>query len=539
MTRDLATNEAAQFTERVRANQQKLTGNLQPQYDFIVCGSGTSGSVVAGRLAENADVQVLLLEAGGRDDIATITEAAMWPANLGSERDWDFHAAPNRCLNGRTLSLSMGKVLGGGSSINAMIWARGHKTDWDFFADEVGDPAWNYESILKIYRRIENWRGKPDPAYRGSGGPVLVAPCAAPSPIALAVIDAAQSIGIAPFENQNGRLMESDGGASITDLRVWAGKRQSVFRSYTFPRMAQANLTVLTNALVTRLTFEGRRVSGVEFSYQGGTHRILAGREVILSLGAMHTPKLLMQSGLGDQEELRRFEIPVVQHLPGVGRNFQDHVGFDCVWESQTRSLSAPAVQATFFLKTNPKLDRPNLQTFEGDFAKSSPENTAKFALPENGWGLFGTIVSPKSRGRIRLTGRNPLDPIQIEANSLSHPDDLAAARMSVDLSREIGNSAILRPFTKREVAPGNIKGADLDNFIRDATVTSWHETCTAKMGRGAQAVVNGALKVYGVDKLRIADGSVLPRITTGNTMAPCVIIGERAAEMLRAEHKL
>jgi len=539
MTRDLATNEAAQFTERVRANQQKLTGNLQPQYDFIVCGSGTSGSVVAGRLAENSDVQVLLLEAGGGDDIATITEAAMWPANLGSERDWDFHAAPNRCLNGRTLSLSMGKVLGGGSSINAMIWARGHKTDWDFFADEVGDPAWNYESILKIYRRIENWRGKPDPAYRGSGGPVLVAPCAAPSPIALAVIDAAQSIGIAPFENQNGRLMESDGGASITDLRVWAGKRQSVFRSYTFPRMAQANLTVLTNALVTRLTFEGRRVSGVEFSYQGGTHRILAGREVILSLGAMHTPKLLMQSGLGDQEELRRFEIPVVQHLPGVGRNFQDHVGFDCVWESQTRSLSAPAVQATFFLKTNPKLDRPNLQTFEGDFAKSSPENTAKFALPENGWGLFGTIVSPKSRGRIRLTGRNPLDPIQIEANSLSHPDDLAAARMSVDLSREIGNSAILRPFTKREVAPGNIKGADLDNFIRDATVTSWHETCTAKMGRGAQAVVNGALKVYGVDKLRIADGSVLPRITTGNTMAPCVIIGERAAEMLRAEHKL
>jgi len=527
-----------EFKERVQSNQASLTAELKARYDFIVCGSGSAGSVVARRLAENSEVNVLLLEAGDNDDVASIREAASWPMNLGGEYDWNFNAEPNQSINGRSLPLSMGKVLGGGSSINLMIWARGHKNDWDFFAEEAGDPAWNYESVLRIYRRIEDWHGVSDPEYRGEGGLVHVEPGATSSTTALAMLEGARSVGIPTYESQNGRLMESAGGASIIDLRVREGKRQSVFRSYVYPVLDKRNLTVLTRALVTRLTFEGNRVTGVEIDHQGAIRCIGARSEVILSLGAIHTPKVLMQSGIGDERELHRVGIPIVQHLPGVGRNFQDHVGFNCVWENEEPRRGA-LVDATFFAKSDASLDTPDLHTFFGEFVMASPENTKRFPMPPTGWGFFGTVVRPKSRGRLRLGGPNPSDPIRIEANHLSHPDDLEAARRSVEISRAIGNSAALRPFTRREIAPGNLQGADLDNFLRDAALTAWHETCTAKMGRDSMSVVNGALQVYGIERLRIADGSIMPRVTTGNTMAPCVIIGERAAEVLRDQYRL
>jgi len=531
---------AADFVERVRMNQRKLTSDLKAQYDFVVCGSGSSGSVVARRLAENPDVSVLLLEAGGGDDVPEVMEAGKWPMNLGSERDWSFQAQPNTNLNGRSIHLAMGKVLGGGSSINVMVWARGHKSDWDFFASEAGDPAWGYESVLEIYRDIEDWHGVPDPKYRGTGGPVFVEPAPNPNPIAPAMLESARSIGIPTFENQNGRMMEGEGGASIIDLRARSGTRQSVFRSYVFPCMDRPNLTVLTHALVTRITFEGKRATGVEISYSGNTHRIRAGLEVVLSLGAIQTPKVLMQSGIGDQGELRRFGIPVVQHLPGVGQNFQDHTRFGCVWEcSEPLPPRNNLGEATFFWKSQSGIASPDLQTCQAEVPLASPENAATFGLPASGWTMAAGVVRPKSRGRIALTGPNPLDPVQIDANFLSHPDDLKAAIACVELSREIGNSAALRPFTKREVMPGNLKGTELENFVRDAVMSYCHETCTAKMGRDSMSVVDGHLKVYGIDNLRIADGSIMPRVTTGNTMAPCVVIGERAGEMLRKDHKI
>jgi choline dehydrogenase len=230
-----------------------------------------------------------------------------------------------------------------------------------------------------------------------------------------------------------------------------------VFRSYTLPYMDRPNLTVLTHALVTRLTFAGKRATGVEISFEGRTHHVCAGLEVVLSLGAIHTPKVLMQSGIGDQVELQRFGIPVVQHLPGVGQNFQDHPGFACVWEYREALPPRNNMgEATFFWKSDPGLDTPDLQTCQVEVPLSSAENAARFILPAAGWTLFGGIVRPKCRGRIRLTGRNPRDPVQIETNFLCHPDDLKAAIASVELCREIGNSAALRPFTKREVMPGN-----------------------------------------------------------------------------------
>jgi choline dehydrogenase len=528
------------FAERVRVNQTKLTSELRPYYDFIVCGSGSSGSVVARRLAENPDVNVLLLEAGGSDDVPSVMEARQWPLNLGSDRDWAFQAQSNPHLNGRSIPMNMGKVLGGGSSINLMAWSRGHKNDWDYFASEAGDPAWSYESVLNIYRRIEDWHGAPDPKYRGTGGPVFVQPAPDPNPIAPAMLEGARSVGIPTFENQNGRMMEGAGGSSILDLLIRDGKRRSVFRSYTFPYMDRPNLTVLTHALVTRITFEGKRATGVECIYNGETNRISAGLEVVLSLGAIHTPKVLMQSGIGDQTELERHGISVVQHLPGVGQNLQDHSAIGCIWEYQ--KPLAPrnsAGEATFFWKSDPNLDTPDIQTCLGEVPLSSAEILTKFNPPAGSWTMFGGLVGPKSRGRIRLTGPTPLGAVQIETNMMSHPDDLKAAIACVQLCREIGNSAALRPFTKREVTPGSLKKAALENFIRDSVVTYWHQTCTAKMGRDSMSVVDGNLKVYGIENLRIADGSIMPRVTTGNTMAPCVIIGERAGTILKADHKL
>jgi choline dehydrogenase len=533
-------SETVTFDERVRSNQQQLAAALKPHYDFIVCGAGSSGSVVARRLAENPDVSVLLLEAGGSDDVPTVIEAVQWPLNLGSERTWGFVGQPSPYLNGRSIPLAMGKVLGGGSSVNAMAWAQGHKNDWEFFASEAADPAWNYKSVLEIYKRIEDWHGAPDSKYRGTGGPVFVQPAPDPNPIAAAMLEGARSVGIPIFESNNGRMMEGEGGASLLDLLVRDGKRRSIFRAYTYSYMDRLNLTVLSHALVTRVLFEGRRATGVECLYGGNTHRIGAGLEVVLSLGAVHTPKVLMQSGIGDQVELQRFGIPVVRHLPGVGQNFQDHVSVGCIWEY--RQPLAPrnnAAEATFFWKSDPELDTPNLQTCIAEIPISSAETAARFNPPAGSWTMAAGVVRPKSRGRIRLTGSRPLDPVQIEAECLCHPDDLKAAIACVELCREIGNSTALHHFAKREVMPGELKGAELENFVREGATTYWHQTCTAKMGRDAMSVVDGNLRVYGIDNLRIADGSIMPRVTTGNTMAPCVVIGERAGEILKKDHAI
>ena len=528
------------FAERARINQSKLSSEMKTQYDFIICGSGPAGSVVARRLAENPEVSVLLIEAGGDDNVPSVTEPGQWFLNLGSERDWNFWAEPNPHLNGRVIPMNMGKVLGGGSSINVMAWMRGHRNDWDFFASEAGDPAWSYEAILGTYRRIEDWHGAPDPDRRGVGGPVFVQPAPDPHPIASATLEAARSVGIPSFDSPNGRMMEGEGGCSIIDVLIRNGRRQSVFRGYTFPYMDRPNLTVLSQAQVTKVTFEGRRAAGVELIHDGKHFRIGARREIVLSLGAINTPKVLMHSGIGDQSALRSFGIPVVQHLPGVGQNFQDHVGIGCLWEHP--EFPPPrnnAAEVTFFWKSDPGLETPDLQTCLGELPMPSIETAAQFAPPAKSWTMFAGVVRPKSGGRVYLSGPDPGDSMRIEANLLSHPDDIKAALTGVELCREIGNSQSLRSFARREVMPGSLKGLKLQNFIRNAAISYWHQSGTAKMGRDAMSVVDGELRVYGLKNLRIADASIMPRITTGNPMAACVVIGEHAAELLKIAHRM
>lgn len=353
------------------------------------------------------------------------------------------------------------------------------------------------------------------------------------------MLDAAGEIGIPKFAHPNGRMMEGEGGAAISDMLVRDGRHHSLYRAYLRPWLDRPNLTVLTGALVHRIVFDGRRATGVEFLRDGQVTTVGASAEVVLSLGAIQTPKVLMHSGIGDREELGRVGIPLLQHLPGVGSNFQDHVSFGCTWEyAEPIAPRNSGSEATLYWKSPPDLDVPDLLFCQVEFPVPS-DRTAGRGVPAHGWTMFAGLARPVSRGRLRLQSSDPLAPVAVDANFLSDSADLVTARACIKLCRDLGNAQAFRPFVRGEVMPGDLKGEALDLYIRDAAVTYWHQSCTAKMGRDEMSVVDATLRVYGVAGLRVADGSIMPRVTTGNTQAPCAIIGERAAEMIRRAHGL
>lgn len=524
-------------SDRPGDSQSELALGHRTAYDFIVCGAGTSGSVVARRIAENPAASVLVLEAGPPVDATYARNPSLWITNIGTSRDWGFVAEPNPHLNGRRLPMSMGKGFGGGSAINAMMWIHGHRTDWDFFAADCGDTAWSYASILDIFRRVEDWRGEADQYHRGTGGLVHVAPISNPSPVAAATVQAAHRIGAPEFDSPNGPMMEAKGGAAFNDMRIKNGQRESVFDSYLAPFVGRPNVTVLSDATVRRILINKGRAVGVEFSHRGQIWRVGADAEVVLSLGAVNTPKVLMQSGIGDESQLRAFGIPVLQHLPGVGANFQDHTGFTAVWELLEPCEVTWLPEASIYWTSTSQIDEPDLFATLGVAPLASPEVVQQFPLPEFGCTLFGALARPMSRGCIRLTGSTPEDPVLLDTNVLSHPDDMATARRCMQALREIGNSPEMRPYVKREVLPGRMTAVEADGFLRDAAMTYWHHCGTAKMGHDSASVVDSDLRVYGIGHMRVADASIMPRISTGNTMAPCVVIGERAAHLIKSAH--
>ncbi|MFJ3314012.1 GMC family oxidoreductase [Herbaspirillum huttiense] len=531
-----AIESMAQQAEAIATNQAERASTLQDQYDYIVVGAGSSGCVIASRLSENPDLSVLLLEAGGSDDAPSILDPGVWFTNLGTEREWGDKSLPQRHLHQRTLSLAMGRAIGGGSSINVMAYARGHKSDYDHWAAEAGDAAWNYDHVLAIYKRIEDWQGAPDPAYRGQGGNVWVQPAKDPNPIAPAMKRAAAAIGIPSFEDHNGAMMEGPGGCAIANTSIKDGRRRNMASHYLHPVMQRKNLTVLTRAEVQRLTLSGKRATGVELNWQGRQRRIGARREVILSAGALNSPKLLMLSGIGDETMLRRAGVPVRHALAGVGRNFMDHILLGgCLWEYNTPEAPRNNLaECTFFWKSDSKLASPDLQPFQIEIPFTSEATAKQYQVPQAAWSIAPGLVQPKSRGHLELQSADPHDRLKIHANFLSDPADVKALVRAVELCREIGNQAELRAYAKREVMPGPLSPKQMESFVRDAALTYWHETGTCKMGRDQMAVVDSQLRVYGIDGLRVADGSIMPRVTTGNTMAPCMIIGERMAEILK-----
>ncbi|WP_170789411.1 GMC family oxidoreductase [Ruegeria lacuscaerulensis] len=531
----LAVQATAQTLGDAAITQRYNAQALAPQYDYIVIGSGSGGAVVAGRLAAETDASVLVLEAGDTDQIDAVLNPLLWPTNIRSERDWGYSADPSDAVNGRSLILPMGKVVGGGSSINVMIWARGHKNDFDFWAAETGDDAWNYASVLEIYKRIEDWQGAPDPDRRGTGGRLYVDQVRNINPSAQSFVEACGTVGIPAFEDMNGAMMEGDGGAALANVRIRDGQRLNLPASYLWETLAQPNITLLTGATVHALTMDGTKVTGVTFEKDGQVQSITAGSQVILSAGAINSPRILMQSGIGRAQDLKPLGVEVKHDLQGVGQNFQDHIlAAGCIWEYNTPLPPAnSAAEATFFWKSDASLDTPDLQPFHIEVPYASEVTGAQTEVPPGAWTIAPGLVRPQSRGSVRLTSADVTAPLAIDGGFLREEVDLTALTTCIELCREIGNAAPLAEYAKREVMPGPLDKASLKDFARNAAGTYFHQSCTCKMGRDEMSVVDGNLSVHGLEGLSIADASVMPRVSTGNTMAPTVIIGERMADIL------
>jgi choline dehydrogenase len=529
----------------VTPTRERLAGSIRDAYDFIVCGGGTAGCVIARRLSDDPAASVLLIEAGGSDQVPSVIDTTLWMSNIGSERDWGYRAQPSASLNGRTPPLPMGKVLGGGSSINGSIWARGHKTDFDGWAAETDDPGWNYDAALSIYRRIENWQGPPDAARRGTGGILNIVQPQDPVPLVSALIEGAAGIGIPFVPDINGAAMEGDGGCGLANMLVQDGNRRvSMAASYLHPVMDRANLDILLCARITGLHLSGQRVTGVSFVHRGRHHDVSCGHEVVLSLGAINTPKQLLLAGIGDETDLSKHGIAVRQHLPGVGRNFQDHILLaGCCWEYVTPEPPRNnAAEFVFYAKSRPDLPSPDLMPVLEECPFGSEVTGPEYGLPAGAataWTLAPGLARPDSRGQVRLACADPDAAPLIDANFLSTDTDMAAMIRCVEMCRDIGNSQACAAYGRRELMPGNLSNDDMTRFIRNAAGTYFHQCGTAKMGRDAASVVDSQLRVHGIDGLRVADASIMPTVATGNTMAPTVIIAERASDLLIAAHGL
>jgi choline dehydrogenase len=523
--------------DAIRANQAERSANLLPAYDYIVVGTGSGASAFVGRFAAQTDANILMIEAGDWDTAPSVMDPRAWFTNLGTERDWNFTATPSPSTNNLAVPEHMGKVVGGGSSINATIWARPFKNDLEYWAQQAGDPDWGYERGLSIYKRAENWQGKPDPKYRGEGGPVWCQPAADPHPVALAMLNACRSLNYPVFDDQNGAREESDGGFALMNQIIRDGRRQSMARSYLYPVLSRKNVTLIVRTQVTRVTFDGTRATGVEINVNGVPRQIDAKSEVILSSGGINTPKLLMLSGIGEDSHLRSLGIKTIMNAPEVGRNFQDHILHGgCIWEPKEYIPHRnSAANVAGFLKSNPSLDTPDLNLVQIELPYASEPIARQFNPPKTSWALCAGLVGPKSRGTVRLRSTNPADSPIVDAQFLSHPDDVKALEYGIGICREIGNSAAMKDWVKREVAPGkNLSGKALENFVRDGTTTYFHQVGTCRMGKDANAVVDAKLRVNGVENLRIADSSIMPRIARVATMASCVFIGERMAEIIQ-----
>jgi choline dehydrogenase len=477
-----------------------------------------------------------MIEAGDWDTAPSVMDPGVWFTNLGTERDWNDVALAAPSTNNRAIPEHMGRVVGGGSSINATIWARPFKADLEFWAEASGDRAWNYESGLEVFRRMENWQGAPDARYRGKNGPVWCQPAKNPHPVAPALLAACRTLGYPVLADQNGAREEGGIGFALMNQIIRDGRRQSMARAYLYPVLSRPNVTVLVNTHVNRLTFAGTQVTGVEIATAAGPKNIGARTEVIVSAGGINTPKLLMLSGIGDEAQLRQHGIKTLVNAREVGQNFQDHILHGgCIWEpKEFIPHRNSAANAAGFLKSQASLASPDVNLVQIELPYASDVVGKAYSPPGTSWALCAGLVAPKSRGEIRLRSANPADRPVVDARFMSHPDDVKALAFGIEVCREIGNSPAMKDFVKREVAPGRaLTGQAMEDFVRNGATTYFHQSGTCRMGKDAEAVVDAKLRVNGVQGLRIADSSIMPRIPGVATMATCVLIGERMADIL------
>ncbi|WP_395837541.1 GMC family oxidoreductase [Cystobacter fuscus] len=509
-------------------NQRRLREQPREAYDFIVIGAGSAGCVLAARLSEDPAHQVLVLEAGGPGTHPDVFIPSRWRHLLGTELDWRYQTVPQKHAADRVVPCPRGKMLGGCASNNASVWVRGHHLDFEGWASQ-GNPGWEDETVRRVFKDLEDYSGGED-EYRGVGGPLRISRAVDPHPLARAFMEAAQQAGIPATRDYNGARME---GAGFFDLSVVDGERFSVARALLFPAMRRPNLTVLTHAEVTRLIFEGRRCTGVEFRHGGQVRRVRALREVVLSAGAINSPKMLMQSGVGPADELRVLGIPVVHDLPGVGQELQDHILVAGINYESRIPLPPPrgnGAEATLWWRSQTGLSRPDIQPILHEFPVVTDELGP---LPGNGYSIVPGLVRPASRGRMRLASANPFAPPILDMNYLGHEADVEALRVAVELSRELGASRAFDRFRKRELMPGPLGRAGMVEWIREATTCFFHPTSTCRMGVDARSVVDPRLRVHGLEGLRVADASIMPEITSGPTNAPTVLIGEQASRFI------
>jgi len=522
--------------DAIRNNQNERAASLQARYDYIVVGTGSAGCALVGRLAQRSEANILVIEAGDWDVAPSVLNPGVWFTNLGTDRDWKHMAIPTPHTNGRQIPEHMGRVVGGGSSINATIWARPFKSDLDHWVEASGDPGWSYESGLSIFRRMEDWQGTPNARYRGKGGPVWCQPAQDPHPLAPAMLEGCRSLGLPVLDDLNGAREERGNGFALMNQIIKNGQRNSMARAYLYPVLAKKNVTLLVNTHVDRLVISGNRVTGVQLRRNGVTSQISAQTEVILAAGGVNTPKLLMLSGIGDEKQLGTHGIKPVVHAPEVGRNFQDHLLHGgCLWEpNEHMPHRNSAAEASGFWTSHSGAASPDVNLVQIELPYASDVVAKQYSPPPTSWALCAGLVAPKSRGTVALRSANPDDNPVVDAQFLSHPDDVKALAAGIELAREIGNSAPMKPFVKREVAPAQaLKGKVMEDFVRNGATTYFHASGTCRMGKDTHAVVDSKLRVNGVQGLRIADSSIMPRIATVATMATCVLIGERMADIL------
>lgn len=501
--------------------------------DYIIVGAGSSGCVVTNRLSADPSTSVLLVEAGGPDTNPNIHDPAKLLTLWGSEVDWKYTTAPQPGLAGRSLMISRGKVLGGCSAIYAMLHVRGNPRDYDYW-NYLGNEGWSYADVLPLLKKSEDFAGGAS-EYHGIGGPLSVRPCPSPTPVAQAFPHAAVELGFdGPDWDYNGARQE-DGGFIYQVNVTRDGKRCSTAVGFLRPVLERPNLKVETGACVQRLLLEGTRCIGVEYRRDGTVQQVRAAREVILCAGTFDSPRLLMLSGIGPAEHLREMGVPVRVALPGVGQNLQDHLLLPVMYRSKRAMPEATFIaEAGLFVRTRGGLPSaaPDLQYhFCGGIQAFIPPQ-----YPVSGPTFFFVpiLAKPESVGTVRLRSANPDDPAVLDPNYLSCDADVRVFLHGIRLARELAATPTLSEFNAGEAAPGLAKSeAELVRDIRARASTVWHPVGTCKMGHDAQAVVDPQLRVHGVTGLRVADASIMPRITSGNTNAPCVLIGEKVAEMI------
>ncbi len=524
--------------------------------DFVIVGSGSAGSAMASRLSEAGDNSVLVLEFGGSDigPFIQMPGALSYPMNM-RRYDWGFQSEPEAHLGGRRLACPRGKVVGGSSSINGMVYVRGHARDYDHWADQ-GAEGWAYADVLPYFKRMESWHDGGhggDPDWRGKDGPLHVTRGPRRNPLYQAFVDAGRQLGFEVTDDYNGEKQEGFGPMEQT---VWQGRRWSTANAYLKPALRRGNLN-LVKGLARKVVIENGRAVGVEFERGGRIETVTARREVIIAASSINSPKLLLLSGIGPGEELRQLGIDVVADRSGVGRNLQDHLELyiqqACSqpitlfkhWNLFGKAMigaqwllfknghgASNHFESAAFVRSKAGVEYPDIQYH---FLPIAVRYDGQAAAEGHGFQAHVGPMRSKSRGAVTLRSADPKEAPSIHFNYMSHPDDWPDFRHCIRLTREVFAQSAFKAFAGKEIQPGDAVQNDdeLDNFIREHAESAYHPCGTCRMGRAedATAVVDPQCRVIGVEGLRLADSSIFPRITNGNLNAPSIMVGEKASD--------